>query len=137
MEGAHAAYRVVEAGEDELSDLTRMRLAWSADHGFAATDDFADRMRRWWEQQAGQRRARVVREVDAVAVGMANVAVFTCMPLPGVPDVHWAYVANVWVDPADRAPGRARSARGRCWSSCRSSSWPTGRRTCATRPEAQ
>jgi len=105
MEGAHAAYRVVEAGEDELSDLTRMRLAWSADHGFAATDDFGERMRIWWEQQAGERRAWVAREAHGVAVGMANAAVFTRMPRPGVPDVHWAYVANVWVDPAHRRRG--------------------------------
>ena len=40
-------YAVAEAGADELDDLTRMRLDWSADDGFAATDDFSDRMRRW------------------------------------------------------------------------------------------
>ena len=61
MAGEHAVYRVLEAGERELGELTRMRLAWSADHGFAATDDFPERMRQWWDQQAGHRRRGVGR----------------------------------------------------------------------------
>jgi GNAT superfamily N-acetyltransferase len=105
MGGEHTAYRVVEAGEDELDELARLRIDWCDDHESAATDDFRDRMRRWWEQQAGHRRAWIVREAEGSAVGMANVAVFTRMPRPGVPDVHWAYVANVWVGPAHRRRG--------------------------------
>ena len=101
-------YAVAEAGADELDDLTRMRLDWSADDGFAATDDFSDRMRRWWDQQAGHRRAWVVRGADGAAVGMANLSVFTRMPRPGTPDVRWAYVANVWVDPDHRRRGVGR-----------------------------
>ena len=63
MAGEHAAYRVLEAGERELGELTRMRLAWSADHGFAATDDFPERMRQCVRgtQQAGHRRRGVGR----------------------------------------------------------------------------
>ncbi len=105
-------YAVAEAGADELGDLTRMRLAWSAEHGLAATDDFTDRMRQWWDQQSGHRRAWVVRETAGAAVGMANVSVFTRMPRPGVPDVHWAYVANVWVNPAHRRRGVGRLLMG-------------------------
>jgi GNAT superfamily N-acetyltransferase len=106
-------YAVVEAGADALGDLTRMRLAWSAEHGLAATGDaaldaFRDRMQRWWDQQSGHRRAWAVRDAAGTAVGMANLSVFTRMPRPGVPDVHWAYVANVWVDPAHRCRGVGR-----------------------------
>jgi len=108
MAGEHAAYRVLEAGERELGELTRMRLAWSADHGFAATDDFPERMRRWWDQQAGHRRAWVARDVEGAAVGMANLLVFTRMPRPGVADLRWAHVANVWVDPGHRRRGVGR-----------------------------
>ena len=113
MDGEQAAYRVVEAGEGDFGDLTRMRLAWSAEHGLRATDDaardeFTDRMQQWWDQQSGHRRAWVVRDAAGASVGMANLAVFTRMPRPGVPDVHWAYVANVWVDPAHRRRGVGR-----------------------------
>jgi GNAT superfamily N-acetyltransferase len=73
-----------------------------------ATDDFADRMRRWWDQQSGHRVAWLVRAPHGEAVAMANLLVFTRMPRPGVPDVHWAYVANVWVDPAHRRRGVGR-----------------------------
>ena len=108
MAGEHAAYRVLEAGERELDELTRMRLAWSAEHGLTATDDFPERMRQWWDQQAGPRRAWVARDVEAEAAGMANLLVFTRMPRPGVPDVRWGYVANVWVDPGHRRRGVGR-----------------------------
>ena len=108
MAGEHAAYRVLEAGERELGELTRMRQGWSAEHGFAATDDFPERMRQWWAQQAGHRRAWVVRDVGDAAVGMANLTVFTRMPRPGAPDVRWVYVANVWVDPGHRRRGVGR-----------------------------
>jgi GNAT superfamily N-acetyltransferase len=108
MAGEHAAYRVLEAGERELGELTRMRLAWSAEHGLTATDDFPERMRQWWDQQAGPRRAWVARHVEGEAAGMANLLVFTRMPRPGVPDVRWGYVANVWVDPGHRRRGVGR-----------------------------
>ena len=112
MAGEHAAYRVLEAGERELGELTRMRLAWSAEHGLTATDDFPERMRQWWDQQAGPRRAWVARDVEGEAAGMANLLVFTRMPRPGVPDVRWGYVANVWVDPGHRRGGVGRLLMG-------------------------
>jgi GNAT superfamily N-acetyltransferase len=34
------------------------------------------------------------------------------MPRPGVPDVRWAYVANVWVDPGHRHRGVGRLLMG-------------------------
>lgn len=110
MDGEQSGYRVVEAGEGDFGDLTRMRLAWSAEQGLHASDDaaledFTDRMQRWWDQQSGHRRAWVARTGEGAAVGMANAAVFERMPRPGVPTSRWAYVANVWVDPAHRRRG--------------------------------
>lgn len=105
-----AGYAVEPAGEEVLAELTRMRLAWSAEQGLKATDDaaladFADRMQRWWDQQAGHRNAWVARTPGGVAVGMANAAVFERMPKPGTPPTRWAYGANVWVDPSHRRRG--------------------------------
>lgn len=103
-------YAVAPAGAEALADLTRMRLAWAAEQGLHATDDaaledFSDRMERWWDQQSGHRLAWVVRAGEGHAVGMANAAVFERMPKPGTPPSRWAYVANVWVDPAHRRRG--------------------------------
>jgi GNAT superfamily N-acetyltransferase len=105
-----SGYAVEQAGAEALADLARMRLAWSADQGLHATDgaaleDFGERMRRWWDQQSGHRRAWVARTEVGDAVGMANAAVFERMPKPAVPPSRWAYVANVWVDPAHRRRG--------------------------------
>jgi GNAT superfamily N-acetyltransferase len=101
---------VEQAGAEALADLTRMRLAWSADHGLHARDDaereeFSERMRRWWDQQSGHRHAWVARAPGGEAVGMANAAVFERMPKPGTPPSRWAYGANVWVDPQHRRRG--------------------------------
>jgi GNAT superfamily N-acetyltransferase len=109
-EALRTGYAVEPAGEEALADLTRMRLAWSAEQGLHASDDaavrdFADRMRRWWDQQAGHRRAWVARGGGGEAVGMANAAVFERMPKPGTPPSRWLYVANVWVDPSHRRCG--------------------------------
>ena len=105
-----SGYAVGQVGAEALADLTRMRLAWSAHHGLHATDEaalaeFGERMRRWWDQQSGHRRAWVARGPGGEAVGMANAAVFERMPKPGVPPSRWAYGANVWVDPGHRRRG--------------------------------
>ena len=104
-----AAYAVEQVGEEALADLTRMRLAWSAEQGLAADTeagaDFGERMRRWWDQQSGHRVAWVARGRGGDAVGMANAAVFERMPKPGTPPSRWAYGANVWVDPGHRRRG--------------------------------
>lgn len=105
-----SGYAVEQAGVEALADLTRMRLAWSADQGLhapddAALDEFGERMRRWWDQQSGHRRAWVARTPGGEAVGMANAAVFERMPKLGIPPSRWAYGANVWVDPGHRRRG--------------------------------
>ena len=38
---------------------------------------------------------------------MVNVAVFERMPHAGRPDAHWAYLANLWVEPDRRRRGIA------------------------------
>ncbi len=102
-----AGYVVVEADDQSLSDLTRMRTEWSVARGYLETDDFADRMRDWWDRQGGHRRAWLVRDGHGRAVAMANVAVFERMPRPSLRPVRWAYIGNVWVEPAHRRRGVA------------------------------
>ncbi|WP_235950571.1 GNAT family N-acetyltransferase [Phycicoccus flavus] len=105
------AYRVevLDPGRDaDLADLAAMRTAWTREQSDAAEDGFARRLGEWWEAQAGSRRLWVVRTGDARAVGMANLQVFDRMPRPGTPDARWAYVANVWTDPAHRRRGVGR-----------------------------
>ena len=108
-----SGYAVEQASAKALAELTRMRLTWSADHGLvapdeAAVEEFGERMRQWWDQQSGHRRAWVARTGAGEAVGMANAAVFERMPKPGVPPSRWAYGANVWVDPDHRRRGVGR-----------------------------
>lgn len=92
---------------EHLADLARMRVAWTAEHVAEGPEDpgFPDRLGEWWRRQGGRRRAWVARDDGGGAIGMANLQVFDRMPRPGVPDVRWAYVANVWVDPAHRRLG--------------------------------
>ncbi|MBM6404678.1 GNAT family N-acetyltransferase [Phycicoccus sp. CSK15P-2] len=85
-----------------------MRTAWMLEQDDAAEDGFVDRLGAWWRQQGGARHAWVVRAPAGEPVGMANLQVFDRMPRPGRPDTRWAYVANVWTDPAHRRRGVGR-----------------------------
>ena len=93
---------------DDLAGLAAMRTAWMLEQSPTAEEGFADRLGAWWERQGGVRHAWVVRDPGGRPVGMANLQVFDRMPRPGRPDTRWAYVANVWVDPALRRGGLGR-----------------------------
>lgn len=108
-----AAYVCVPAGADDLGELARMRTDWTVEQGGAADPEFEGELRRWWDSDGAHRRAWVARpdggaRGPAPAVGMANAAVFERMPRPGRRAGRWAYVANVWVDPAHRRRGVGR-----------------------------
>ena len=97
--------RVTDA---DLDDLVALRLAW---HPAASPEDAAalyTALRDWWGSERDARTAWVARHTDGYAVGMANAAVFTRMPVPGRPPARWAYVANVFVRPDARRLGVGR-----------------------------
>ena len=95
----------------DVPALAALRASWGASLGDgtvdgAGTDDLTARLRRWWERQPGARTAWLAVEGER-PVGMVNVAVFERMPHAGRPDAHWAYLANLWVEPARRRRGIA------------------------------
>ncbi|MGL5817385.1 MAG: GNAT family N-acetyltransferase [Phycicoccus sp.] len=91
-----------------LAELAVMRSAWTREQTDAAEDGFADRLAVWWRDQGGARHGWVARTRAGRSVGMANAQVFQRMPRPGRTDTRWAYVANVWVEPAHRRRGVGR-----------------------------
>ncbi len=93
------------ATDADLADLVRMRAHWSTGEPAEPDAAFAADVARWWGSEAGRRVAWVARRPTGEAAGMANAAIFERMPRPGVPTARWAYVANVWVEPADRRRG--------------------------------
>jgi GNAT superfamily N-acetyltransferase len=109
VSAGYRAERLDPGRPDHLADLAAMRTAWTVEQRpGAAEDGFAERLGRWWEHQHGVRHAWAARDATGAAVGMANLQVFDRMPRPGAPDARWAYVANVWVDPAHRLRGIGR-----------------------------
>ena len=111
-----AAYACVEVGEAHLADVARMRTDWTVAQGGAPDPRFEQELRDWWDRESAHRRAWVAlagggdvpAEPAEPAVGMANLMVFERMPRPGRDAGRWAYVANVWVDPAHRSRGVGR-----------------------------
>lgn len=112
--GEHPAYTCTEVGQrhlatpDDLAAMARLRTDWTVDQGGTPDPGFAEQLRDWWVGDAGDRRAWLARAADGAAVGMANLQVFHRMPRPSQPPSRWAYVANVWVDPAHRSRGVGR-----------------------------
>ena len=95
----------------DVPALAALRASWGASLDAGAVDgagagDLTTRLRRWWERQPGARTAWLAVEGER-PVGMVNVAVFERMPHVGRPDAHWAYLANLWVEPDRRRRGIA------------------------------
>jgi GNAT superfamily N-acetyltransferase len=122
-----AAYACVEVGEAHLADLARMRTEWTVAQGGAPDPRFEQELRDWWDRESAHRRAWVAlaggggvgAEPAEPAVGMANLMVFERMPRPGRDAGRWAYVANVWVDPAHRGRGVGRLLMATALDWCR------------------
>lgn len=91
----------------DLADLVALRLAWKP---AASEEDAAalDRdLRAWWGSEGDRRRAWLARHTQGYAVGMANAAVFTRMPVPG----RGARAGSTWPTcSCDRRPGGPVSA---------------------------
>ena len=64
----------------------------------------SDGLAAWYAQESSRRVLRLA-EVDGVAVGMMNLAVFERMPRPGRPVSRWGYLANAFVLPEYRNQG--------------------------------
>jgi GNAT superfamily N-acetyltransferase len=117
-----AAYACVEVGEAHLGDVARMRTDWTVAQGGSPHPGFEQELRDWWARESAHRRAWVAVAGGASAepaVGMANLMVFERMPRPGRDAGRWAYVANVWVDPAHRSRGVGRLLMATALDWCR------------------
>ena len=64
----------------------------------------SDGLAAWYAQESSRRVLRLA-EVDGVAVGMMNLAVFERTSRPGRPVSRWGYLANAFVLPEYRNQG--------------------------------
>ena len=90
----------------DLPDVARLREHWTSGEPAGPDADFVAGIRQWW---ASENRVGWLARVDGDAVGMANAAVFTRMPVPGRGGVRWLYVSNVFVREEHRRVGVGRA----------------------------
>ncbi|HOF63156.1 MAG TPA: GNAT family N-acetyltransferase [Dermatophilaceae bacterium] len=111
-------YAVRPAVAGDAAAVADARRRWAREQRSAelvdADDGFEARFDQWWEETEGRRHTWIaVPQVDGheavgvEAVGMVQLTVFSRMPSPGQPTGRWAYVGQVWVEPAYRRHGVA------------------------------
>ena len=93
------------ADEDDLATLVSLRAAWANEQDGPVDDPaYRDAFTSWYARERDQ-RVTWLAQLDGVAVGMLNLALFTRMPRPGRPVSRWGYVSNVFVLAASRGRG--------------------------------
>lgn len=105
MTSPDAGYAVRLADSGDIAAVAGARARWreqAADAGFVAEFE------QWWAETEDRRRTWIASGPVGV-IGMVSMTVFTRMPSPGEPAKQWAYVGQVWVDPAYRRMGIART----------------------------
>ncbi len=65
---------------------------------------FDDQFAQWYTTESS-RRTTFLAEIDSIAVGMVNLAVFERMPRPGHPASRWGYLGNAFVLAEHRGQG--------------------------------
>lgn len=105
MTSPDAGYAVRLANAGDIAAVAGARARWREHE---ADDTYIGEFERWWRETDGRRRTWVAVAADRV-IGMVSMTVFTRMPSPGEPAKQWAYVGQVWVDPAYRRLGIART----------------------------
>lgn len=110
-------YAVHLAAAGDAAAVADARRRWAREQRSAelvdADDGFEARFDQWWGETEGRRHTWIAvpqvdgHEVDGHdVVGMVQLTVFSRMPSPGQPTGRWAYVGQVWVDPAYRRLGQ-------------------------------
>jgi ribosomal protein S18 acetylase RimI-like enzyme len=114
--------RIRRAGAHDLALVSRMRLAFLADHrGVEPSSfppDFADRTRRFLElrHRSGNLQSWIAEE-DRRCVGIVSMLILDMPPRPDEPRTREGYVVNMYVDPADRGRGIGRALFDACIAS--------------------
>lgn len=92
------------ADEGDVVALTQLRASWEAEKHTAVDPAFEQRFRDWFEAERSHRIFWIAL-VDDRPVGMVNLMLFDRMPTPGKPGGGWGYLANMYVQEADRDAG--------------------------------
>ena len=107
MTPAAIAVRTVDTTAD-FGALVDCRRRWTLEQGGPDEADFAERMADWSERVGAARHSWLAWSADH-PVGMVTLVVYERMPRPGAPPGRWAYVGQLWVDPAYRRHGVGRA----------------------------
>ena len=106
---------------DDWPAVARLRREWTEEQAGVVIDDpsYEDVFTAWAEREQHQRITWLALSDDDRAVGMLNLLVFTRMPRPVDPrrpgrPTCWGYVANVYVDRAQRDGGVGRLLLDAC-----------------------
>jgi GNAT superfamily N-acetyltransferase len=102
---------VRRCSDDDVSVVADLRRAWNEENADAVVevDGYRVAFAAWWNEER-QSRTFFVVEVDAVAVGMANVKRYDRMPVAGRSTPGWwGYVGNVFVLAEYRNAGVGRA----------------------------
>ena len=107
MTSPDAGYAVRLANAGDIAAVAGARARWREHE---ADDAFVGEFERWWLETEDRRRTWIALGSQRI-IGMVSMTVFTRMPSPGEPGKQWAYVGQVWVDPAYRRMGIAHTTR--------------------------
>lgn len=99
--------RPVDSAAD-FGALVDCRRRWAEEHGGPDEHGFAQRMADWADR-VGVARHSWLAWSTSTALGMVTLVVYERMPHPGAPPARWAYVGQLWVDPAYRRRGVGRA----------------------------
>jgi ribosomal protein S18 acetylase RimI-like enzyme len=111
--------RIRRAGAHDLVLVSRMRLAFLADHRGVEPQsfgpDFADHTRRFLElrHRSGNLQSWIAEE-DRQCVGVVSMLILDMPPRPDEPRTWEGYIINMYVSPAARRRGIGRALFDAC-----------------------
>ncbi|MFG1792106.1 GNAT family N-acetyltransferase [Nocardia sp. NPDC049149] len=100
------AVSIRQTDDRDIPALAQLRRQWSAENAGRPVEDngFDEQFAQWYAAESS-RRTTFLAEIDGIAVGMVNLALFERMPQPGRPASRWGYLGNAFVLAEHRSQG--------------------------------